>query len=256
MAREHPSVLSRPLPGGIEDDGRAVPRRDVPGREREAVLRLQRDLAVRPPELRRRDVGARPVGRDDRDANRDEQPVCAEERRERDPGSTQMAAATLPARAPELPAREAEQDDPDREQEEPGPVLVASADGAGIRDREESTHQGQETDRCREGCAPARGQPRVEDDRRREDRHGCREPKQMLARAGPGLGCEPRVDRGMSREQESRGAEHEPEWLPPGLERRTRRRPRLGARAHAGNLGSLRRRHRTVPQDDDLSPRA
>ena len=148
MADEHAGLRQLPLPGRVRDDCGAVPRRHVPGGEVEAVTGPHGHLLVGPPELGRLDIRTRAVGGQDRDRDRDDEPVGARTAANAIPARRSAAKPAGLARAPEESGRAPdEQETPTGESKKPvqssprAPTARASAtasDGSLERERTET----------------------------------------------------------------------------------------------------------------------
>ena len=98
---EHARMRGRASPVGDENDGCAVARWNVRSVKCEAVLRRERDRSCRRPEPRRRRLSSRPVGRDDRCRDGNDEPGDEKHRYQAEPGAAGEPPAVMVAASPE-----------------------------------------------------------------------------------------------------------------------------------------------------------
>ncbi len=208
---EHARMRGRASPVGDENDGCAVARWNVRSVKCEAVLRRERDRSCRRPEPRRRRLSSRPVGRDDRCRDGNDEPGDEKHRYQAEPGAAGEPPAVVVAASPEDAKTRAQERQPRRGEQEArrGLRVHVTAGGIGRGD----------------SCSDER--PHAQDERRRGDRgrggtehHDQREPENhegdhrrngVIAPPRSGRRCRGDDD---DVESDGRDGRHEDETLP------------------------------------------
>ncbi len=198
-------------PIGKEHDGCPVARRNVRRVEREAVTRLERDLSGRRPERRRRCLSARPMGRDDRNRHRNDEPDDKERGQESEPNAAGDPTAAVVAGSPEEARTGNHERSPGRSEHEAGSCRGVHVTVGDLGRSDAGPYEGPDPEHERGHCSPARACAEYHHDREPEYGEGDHGRDDVVAQARPGRRC--RRD-GDDVESDGRNGRHEDGALP------------------------------------------